>query len=264
MVLLEQNCETRTDICDSTKCQNGGYCINGEETCQCPKGFEGIFCEKDQNKCSKVVCQNGGSCENLDNDFVCKCPYVWPFGYAGRYCQEKVDIEKYKPKEEKEKEECERNECKKVAGNGKCDEQCNFPGCNYDGGDCSASNPDPFGNCSFASFCKYVFRDDHCDEICNNEGCLFDGFDCQEKTPTKCSPSEDYCIKEYGNGKCNPECNSAACGWDGGDCVEKKEELNDILVLTLITDPQNFIENIASKLLITLSQLLHASDLLFK
>lgn len=53
--------------------------------------------------------------------------------------------------------------CEQKAGNGKCDEECNLPECNYDGNDCLVKNP--FAGCPNSSFCAVMFKNGVCDEV---------------------------------------------------------------------------------------------------
>ena len=63
-----------------------------------------------------------------------------------------------------------------------CDEECNTPSCNFDGGDCF-----------------------HMPSLSHN-ATLRCAWGCP--TPWR------------GDGQCDPGCDNAACGWDGDDCVD--------------------------------------------
>jgi hypothetical protein len=68
---------------------NGGECKN--DTCSCPQGFSGRFCEfaLEQAPNCEPACRNGGYCSFTSNEFesdkrpICQCPR----GYAGETCQ---------------------------------------------------------------------------------------------------------------------------------------------------------------------------------
>lgn len=46
----------------------------GAEMCKCRDGFTGTFCEIDINECQSSPCQNGGTCIDLENSYACYCP----------------------------------------------------------------------------------------------------------------------------------------------------------------------------------------------
>ena len=104
---------------------------------------------------------------------------------------------------------------------------------------------------SYKCRCMDGFRGEFCEfdkSMCLDDYCL-----------TKRCPDEARCSKVYSDGFCDSECNTASCGWDGGDCIARPNVLSDDLVLTLITDPRHFVEHVAPKLLMVVSQLLHVS-----
>ena len=62
-------------------------------------------------------------------------------------------------------------------GDGVCDESCNFPKCNMDGGDCPGTNAQLSNVCADKCVCS-LLGDDTCDADCNNAACGFDAGDC--------------------------------------------------------------------------------------
>ncbi|XP_013781236.1 uncharacterized protein LOC106465521 [Limulus polyphemus] len=72
-------------LCNNNVCQNGGICLikNHQQTCYCPAGFSGQFCEVDMDECSSGPCYNGGTCIDRPQGFRCQCQQ----GYSGRQCQ---------------------------------------------------------------------------------------------------------------------------------------------------------------------------------
>ncbi|XP_059149656.1 putative vitellogenin receptor [Physella acuta] len=78
----------------SLLCENGGVCLIDEddiESCRCPQGYGGVFCQKLLTKASTTIdtecsllCENGGLCL-IDEDDIesCRCPE----GYGGIFCQ---------------------------------------------------------------------------------------------------------------------------------------------------------------------------------
>ena len=91
----------------SCPCQNGGVCkISGSQTCACPTGYSGRFCESlisnkidlvffhririflaVVNKCPQIQCANGGTCyENTpDSSGLAYC--LCKNGYTGTFCE---------------------------------------------------------------------------------------------------------------------------------------------------------------------------------
>ncbi|KAH8365874.1 hypothetical protein KR093_006744 [Drosophila rubida] len=57
-------------IC-STRCQNGGNCT-APQTCSCPAGFTGRYCEQDVNECeAEKPCDQ--HCVNTQGSYYCRC-----------------------------------------------------------------------------------------------------------------------------------------------------------------------------------------------
>ncbi|XP_057193170.1 sushi, nidogen and EGF-like domain-containing protein 1 isoform X5 [Triplophysa rosa] len=92
-------------------CQNGGVCVDLNGTCECPRGFTGLYCqfEVTQTPCSNSrPCPDGGPCLEYGGTYLCTCqtgvdfdrkdfyPYVQPQSACdsspcqnGGYCYEK-------------------------------------------------------------------------------------------------------------------------------------------------------------------------------
>ncbi|KRY86029.1 Neurogenic locus notch -like protein 1 [Trichinella pseudospiralis] len=69
------NCETEIDGCLKVECLNGGTCFStGLNTfhCNCPKGFYGKYCEKN-DLCLGVNCGTGYCSYTLDGGYECIC-----------------------------------------------------------------------------------------------------------------------------------------------------------------------------------------------
>ncbi|XP_078664899.1 uncharacterized protein LOC144907570 [Branchiostoma floridae x Branchiostoma belcheri] len=79
------HCETNTDDCDGVTCQTGGTCVDGISTysCDCDLGYEGDHCETNTDDCDGVTCQNGGTCVDGVNTYSCNCDP----GYEGDHCE---------------------------------------------------------------------------------------------------------------------------------------------------------------------------------
>ncbi|XP_035686333.1 uncharacterized protein LOC118422720 isoform X1 [Branchiostoma floridae] len=82
------------DECESDPCQNGGTCINLENSyrCQCPEQYKGVNCDTERN-CYNFPCQNGGTCIEGTSPTPsisgrnCTCPQ----GFTGVSCEDDVD-----------------------------------------------------------------------------------------------------------------------------------------------------------------------------
>ncbi|EYC20517.1 hypothetical protein Y032_0021g252 [Ancylostoma ceylanicum] len=251
-----RTCGVDIDDCASNPCLNGATCVDGinRYECLCRRGFSGRDCHVNDDDCRPGLCLNGGRCIDAVDDYKCECPR----GYTGQNCQIFVDLDKFNETDRMERNLCALSGCDSKAGDGKCDAECNFYACGFDGGDCSARG-EPFAKCSAASYCAHVFKDGRCDSICNNEACLFDGFDCVPTTP-RCPPQvADYCRTHYADGVCDNQCDFPGCAFDGGDCATKKlTALTGDISIVVLTTPQQFVKNVGMFLL-TLSQKLRAS-----
>lgn len=70
--------------CDQP-CQNNGYC-NGRDTCKCPKGFSGKYCEKDIDECKEQKpCDQ--ICYNTPGSFYCQCKEDFVLQDDGQSCR---------------------------------------------------------------------------------------------------------------------------------------------------------------------------------
>ena len=161
-------------------------------------------------ECNCPAAWNGQQCESYDPRF--------PGGIGRKAAPNGISDELLR-----DKIQCASQGCHDKAGNGICDEDCNTPGCDFDGGDCSLGVPSPWANCTAPVRCWELFKNKICDEECNNPECLFDGHDCDERGDVQpCNPIYDaYCQSHYANGKCDYGCNTAECNWDGLDCEQE-------------------------------------------
>uniref|UniRef100_A0A8C4Q5R5 Uncharacterized protein n=1 Tax=Eptatretus burgeri TaxID=7764 RepID=A0A8C4Q5R5_EPTBU len=82
-------CESNIDECTSGPCHNGATCIDdiGTYHCTCGRGFEGFACEMDINECLENPCANDGLCENQPGNFFCHCSS----GFSGPTCASHID-----------------------------------------------------------------------------------------------------------------------------------------------------------------------------
>merc|ERR1711939_878917 len=148
----------------------------------------------------------------------------------------------------------------KFKGDGYCDDNNNYGGCNWDAGDCcgekrnikyckececkdctKAKNTKCPGKKKGCVLPKYK-KDKNCDDENNNCRCAWDGGDCCPKSNNG-SINKKYCkackcldpdnqqdpnceggcgaAKYKGDGNCDDENNNCACQYDGGDCCTK-------------------------------------------
>ena len=93
----------------------------------------------------------------------------------------------------------------KYLGDGRCDDNNNNCGCNWDGGDCCGST----GVLHQFSYCKKCLCIDPKHKV---SGC----------------PGTQQCkyTKYRGDGRCDDKNNNCGCNWDGGDCCGPTEVLH--------------------------------------
>ncbi|CAH1773214.1 unnamed protein product [Owenia fusiformis] len=80
---------SKEDFCGVMPCENGGKCVNSQETpvgytCTCLAGFEGDRCQTKTSVCASKPCKNQGECVEIgEQDFKCTCPR----DYGGTLCE---------------------------------------------------------------------------------------------------------------------------------------------------------------------------------
>ena len=78
------NIQQDIDECESSPCQNGGTCTQGNNTytCSCVGGYDGVNCEVDIDDCANVTC-TGEHRKCVDGLMSHQC--VCQDGYEGGY-----------------------------------------------------------------------------------------------------------------------------------------------------------------------------------
>ena len=132
-----------------------------------------------------------------------------------------------------------------MVGNGLCNDETNNPECNYDGGDCCATN----ANTNFCSNCVChlietcaagyhpLVGNGFCNDDTNIAECDYDGGDCcgyniNSEHCTECTCfHQETCLAGVthafvGDGVCNDETNIAECGYDGLDCCGSNVDID--------------------------------------
>lgn len=78
-----------TAACRSSPCEHGGLCM--VDSCICPAGYAGRWCELNVDECVSQPCQNdggsGGTCLDGIDSFLCSCEA----GFSGTFCQTSID-----------------------------------------------------------------------------------------------------------------------------------------------------------------------------
>ncbi|XP_053380724.1 protein crumbs-like isoform X2 [Mercenaria mercenaria] len=208
--------------CYSHPCNNGGTCIDGENTytCQCPHLYNGTNCENDLSVygCAVSPCLNGGTCQGVSSgtrNYRCDCLS----GFAGTNCEGNID-------------ECGTNPCHndvpcidKVGGY-----ECNCTGSGYSGSlcdqdidECEDTSVCGTGQCfnnpgSFTCGCQDGFFGPECQDIdeCQSNPCQ-NGATCQNlENRYKC-----LCVTGYTGGMCETDidnCINITCGGLYSEC----------------------------------------------
>lgn len=214
----------------------------GTFVCRCPLGTEGEFCESDLRRdCELRPCLNGGTCEvKPAGGYVCKCTQF----QVGKNCEIHDRTGGTWHELESQKRSCRLHNCSAKAGDYRCDEECNTYACDFDGGDCSLGDRNPWRNCH-VDRCWEMFGNGICDPKCNTPGCLYDGKDCEPKLK-QCNPiDENFCERHYADGNCDQGCNNVECNWDGNDCETSPPLLVPGAMSVVIADlsVQDFLAN---------------------
>ena len=78
--------EINYDDCGGHLCQNGGVCVDGDNsyTCSCPHSWTGRYCLEDVDECAlNNPCQNQATCGNTEGSYYCICTS----GFGGANCE---------------------------------------------------------------------------------------------------------------------------------------------------------------------------------
>ena len=234
------------DCCPQT-CINGpGGCFESPETCLDPLATVAAVAGCQVEFVSDGACDASNNKEECGYDGGDCCPLTCIFGPGGCFESE---------------ETCEDplGRCDFFGlpvfylGDGYCDQELNYEGCNYDNGDCCeatcTNNPDivcPCGANGFNCIDPLVqggcvleeISNGVCNPENNREECEFDGGDCCPQScvfgPGFClGQSEETCldplgqcdtggapIEWVGDGICDFILNNEGCDYDGGDCCD--------------------------------------------
>lgn len=160
-------------------CQNGGTCVKDptnpyQYSCRCPMYFSGRYCENKHilevpRSCPYLQCvQHSGDkvCDDQCNNHECQwdggdCSLNWKRPWDN--CTASVP-------------------CWDLFKNGRCDKECDTPGCLFDSFECQETKPAP---CTYDKYCADHFGNGICDQSCYTEACGWDGLDCSSDTPAK-------------------------------------------------------------------------------
>ncbi len=72
-------CDTPINYCINNQCQNNALCVSliTSYKCVCLQGFTGQYCEQSTNPCTNTPCKNGGLCSQTANSYQCSCINGW-------------------------------------------------------------------------------------------------------------------------------------------------------------------------------------------
>jgi len=197
-------------------------------------------CDDENNHCG---CNwDGGDCCGFTNDYHhchdCLC-LDDTFVHEDAHCQRNCAVHQWR-------------------GDGRCDDDNNVCGCDWDGGDCCGhdpnSDPHKYGYCEQCECRDPLFDtcngkcevfswagDGNCDDQNNNCGCDWDGGDCCAGMGTVLYCQECSCLDPdfqtacnepchepvwQGDQTCDDENNHCGCNWDGGDCCGTTADYN--------------------------------------
>merc|ERR1712032_1408488 len=177
--------------CKKCKCRDCTYVSKGDacvkaikKSCGSPKWKGDGNCDDENNNAGCTW--DGGDCCGAKNFGYCKvckcldCTYVAKGDKCVKDFKKACGAPKFK-------------------GDGFCDDNNNYGGCSWDGGDCCG----PKANIKYCKLCE----------------CL----DCTKAKPKNCKGKAKGCgLPKYKKDKnCDDENNNCRCDWDGGDCCEK-------------------------------------------
>merc|ERR1712226_1421419 len=210
------NCGCKYDKGDCcAKTVKGGKVITKFcKVCKCldPKGKAASNCDTNKNKCGAANYKGDGNCHDVNNN--CGCDFD-----GGDCCAKSAKqgtvITKYckvcKCLDPKYKAPPCLGKCgdAKTKKDGKCDDNNNNCGCEFDGGDCCAK-----------SLKKAVDK-----TKCTKCLCL------DPKNQPICDKSKQKCgaANYKGDGNCDDENNNCGCDFDGGDCCAKSAKQGKVI-----------------------------------
>ena len=69
--VLDSQCRTELDECDSSPCLNNGECedLINAYACNCQPGYTSVNCEDNIDECLSNPCQNNGNCTDAVNRY---------------------------------------------------------------------------------------------------------------------------------------------------------------------------------------------------